>query len=184
MRSLPMSAPSRASSVASVSLGNARANNPNCSTRPSVTSTPTVTRSIAAGGGFDSRSSSASVRSTRASRIGAGSSTTRSCRSRPPSPGCARSRRSASRGGERHQRQGDPQNDGAAVAALEPLAQGFQQARQHKRQWLEAIDGPFEIERRLELLRHAGRHERPYLFAARPPLPAKAGLTETCGQLA
>ena len=46
---------------------------------------PTVTRSIAAGGGFDSRSSSASVRSTRASRIGAGSSTTRSCRSRPPS---------------------------------------------------------------------------------------------------
>ena len=166
MRSLPISAPSRASSVASVSAGNARANNPNCSTRPSATSTATATRSTAAGGGFDSRSSSASVRSTRASRIGAGNSTD-TARASSPS----------------HQRQRDAQHDGAAIAALEPLAQRLEQPREHKRQRLEAVDRPFEIERCLELLRDAGRHERPHLFAARPSLPAQAVLTEACGEL-
>ena len=69
----------RASSVESCSgEGSGRAMSENCTTRPGVGSTATTTRSIGADGGFDSRSSSASVRSVRASRIGAGNSSDRS----------------------------------------------------------------------------------------------------------
>ena len=64
MRSCPISAPSRASSVDSCSgVGSARVKSVCCTTRPGVGSMTMVTRSIAAAAGCDSRSSSASVRS-------------------------------------------------------------------------------------------------------------------------
>ena len=62
--------------------GNGRVSSENWTMRPGVGSTATVTRSIAAGGGCDSRSSNASVRSVRASRIATGNCNDRSCTSR------------------------------------------------------------------------------------------------------
>ena len=104
MRSCPMAAPSRASSVESCSgAGCGRVNNVCCRTRPGVGSIVTVTRSIAIfspGGGCDSRSSSASVRSERTSRSGEGNSSRRVWTSFVTSPSCTcstatpRSRRS------------------------------------------------------------------------------------------
>ncbi len=184
-RSLPMSAPRRARSVASVSVGNARANNPNCSTRPSATSTadshPIDRRRRRIRLEIEQRQRAQHARVAHRRR-----QLDRTLVNVAPAfaKATARSRRSASRGGGVDQRQRDAQHDGAAVAALEPLAQRVEQPRQDKRQRLEAVDRPFEIERCLELLRHAGRHERPHLFAARPPLPPEAGLAETSGELA
>ena len=101
MRSCPITAPSRASSVESCSgVSCGRANSVCWTTRPGVGSTTMVTRSTAAAGGCDSRSSSTSVRSARTSRIGDGRSRRRACRSPPTSPSCTcstatpRSRRS------------------------------------------------------------------------------------------
>ena len=59
--------------------GSGRVSSENWTTRAGVGSMATTTRSMAAGGGCDSRSSSASVRSVRASRIGVGSCSDRSC---------------------------------------------------------------------------------------------------------
>ena len=79
----PMSAWRRAMSVETCSgVGSGRVSSENCTMRAGVGSTATVTRSMAAAGGFDSRSSNASVRSVRASRIGTGNCSERSCTSR------------------------------------------------------------------------------------------------------
>ncbi len=82
-RPSPISAVSRAISVEICSGdGSGRVSSENWSTRAGVGSTATTTRSIAAAGGCDSRSSSASVRRVRASRIGAGNCSERSCTAR------------------------------------------------------------------------------------------------------
>ena len=87
IRSCPITAPRRASSVDSCSgVGWARVNSVCCSTRPGVGSMTIVTRSIAAAGGRASRSSSASVRSARTSRSGDGSCRRRTSISRVTSP--------------------------------------------------------------------------------------------------
>ena len=79
----PISAWRRAMSVETCSgVGSGRVSSENCTTRAGVGSTATVTRSMAAAGGFDSRSSNASVRSVRESRIGTGNCSDRSCTSR------------------------------------------------------------------------------------------------------
>ena len=73
-RPSPINAASLAASVErSSGDGSGRVSSENCTMRPGVGSTATTTRSIGAPGGCDSRSSSASVRRARASRIGAGS---------------------------------------------------------------------------------------------------------------
>ena len=73
-RSSPINAARRAVSVDNCSGdGIGRVRSENCTIRAGVGSTATTTRSIAAEGGCDSRSSSSSVRNVRASRIGAGS---------------------------------------------------------------------------------------------------------------
>ena len=77
-RASPTSAPRRAVSVASVSAdGIARSSSEYWITRPAPDRFRSSTMSIAADGGCDSRSSSSSVRSTRGSRIAAGSCSTR-----------------------------------------------------------------------------------------------------------
>ena len=96
-----------------------------------------VTRSMAAGGGCDSRSSSASVRSVRTSRIGDGSCRRRACDLARDEP------------------QLDVQDRRAAIAALEARRQRLEQPRQHERQRLEPLDRPFEIERALRTARRA-----------------------------
>ena len=73
-------------------VGWARANSVCWSTRPGVGSITTVTDSIGAAGGCDSRSSSASVRSVRTSRIGVGSSSRRAWISPRSAGGPSRSR--------------------------------------------------------------------------------------------
>ena len=111
---------------------------------------------MAAGGGCDSRSSSASVRSVRTSRIGAGSSQASAhappVRDEPRACTCSTA--------------------GAAIAPLETRRQRLEQPRQHERQRLEPLDRPLELERRLEALLGKRRHERTHVFAARDRLPA------------
>ncbi len=82
-REAPTSAVNRATSVASSSdVGNVGRINDPCTIEPGLTSSSIVTMSIAAGGGCDSRSSRMSVRRIRASAIGAGRLSVRSCVSR------------------------------------------------------------------------------------------------------
>ena len=88
-RDSPMSAPSRAMSVdRSSGDGSVRVRSAPWAIRPGTTPASTSTMSMPAGGGCDSRSSRMSVRSTRASRIGAGRCSTRTCDSRVTS--CSR----------------------------------------------------------------------------------------------
>ena len=73
----------RATSVETSSgAGSARVSSDSWTMRPGVGSMESVTASMPAGAGCDSRSSSSSVRSTFGSRIGAGSCRLRRCRSR------------------------------------------------------------------------------------------------------
>ena len=143
-------------SVASLSVGNARANNPNCSTRPSVTSTRTVTRSIAAG---------RRVRFEIEQRERAQHARVAHGRRQLDHPLVQIAR---------DQRQRDAQDDGAPIATLEPIAQRIEQTRQHKRQRLEPLDRPFEIERLFELVGHA-RPARAAAFLRRAPIAASGG---------
>ena len=77
-----------------------------------------------------------------------------------------------------HQRQRHVERHGAAIAIGEPITERLTQSRQHKRQRLEILDGPFQVERLFKPLFHAGRHQRPRIFAARPSLPHQSFLTE------
>ncbi len=82
-RDSPMSAPSRAMSVdRSSGDGSVRVRSAPWAIRPGTTPASTSTMSMPAAGGCDSRSSRMSVRSTRASRMGAGRWRTRTCDSR------------------------------------------------------------------------------------------------------
>ena len=174
MRSCPISAPRRASSVESCSgVGCARVNSVCCRTRPGVGSMTIVTRSMAAGGGCDSRSSSRSVRSVRTSRIGDGSCRWRSCR--PAVDACPERRRD--------QPKLEVQDRRAAVAPLEARRQRLEQPRQHERQRLEPLDRPFELERRFEALLGQRRHERRRVLAARDRLPGQRVLPEPRRQI-
>ena len=102
----PMRALRRAMSVETCSVeGCARSSSDHCTMRPGVGSTRTTTRSMAAVGGCDSRSSRMSVRSVFGSRMGAGSCSVRVWVSRvvrrssvcsTAAPRSARSRRTAS----------------------------------------------------------------------------------------
>ena len=165
MRSCPITAPSRASSVESCSgVGCGRANSVCCTTRPGVGSMTMVTRSTAA---------------ARADAI-----------RDPAAPACAASGRRASataaRGGARarsprHQPELHVQHGHAAVAALEADRQRLEQPREHERQRLEALDRPLEIHGRLEPLlrqhpaRAAGRRRlAPGPATAGPARPSRA----------
>ena len=120
---------------------------------------------MAAGGGFDSRSSSASVRSTRASRMGAGNSTERSCMSRVTSvslmcsvttPRSCRSRRSHN-GSNNRASTNDSGSSPSIGHSRSSDASNFSST--------------------------SGRHQRTRLLAARPALPSQSVLPEAGGQI-
>ena len=124
-----------------------------CTTRPGVGSMATSTRSIAAGGGCDSRSSSASVRSVRTSRIGAGS--------------CRRARVDL----PRHQ----PQRTCSTAAPRSRRSRcadsGSSSRVEDERQRLEPFDRPLELERCSNRSSAQRRHERRGILARARSLP-------------
>src|SRR6266581_458323 len=74
--------------------------------------------------------------------------------------------------------QADMQHRGAAIALLEMRRKRVHQPRQHERQRLEPLDGPFEIERLLEAFFRKRRHERRWILAAREALPGDTVFAE------
>ena len=146
----PTAAPARAASTGS--------------TRPGAGSISIVTMSMAAAGGCDSRSSSSSVRSTRA---------------------IAHRRRQL-----QHARvhrpidepQIEPERRRAAIGALERDRQRIEQPRQHERQRLQRVDRPLELHP-LDEARHVrdparaargSQPQRELLQRARPSCPMRA----------
>ena len=147
-RPSPISAFSRAISVAICSgIGTARVSSECCSTRAGVGSAATVTRSMPAAGGLRFE---------------------RQQRDRAQRLGIAHRRRQLQRllvHGLVHQVQAHVQHGHAAIPAFEVRGQRLDQAPEHERQRLEALDRPFQIERLLEpLLRQRG-HQRLVVFA-------------------
>ena len=150
--------------------GNGRVSSENCTMRAGVGSTATVTRSMAAAGGFDSRSSKASVRSVRASRIGTGSCNDRSCTSRVVPSVLIKCRRTCSTAAPRSR-------------CSRCASSRLHQAPEHERERLELLDRPLEIERLLESLFGHGRHQRTRVFPASQTLPVRLLTAKTCGKI-
>ncbi len=70
------------------------------------------------------------------------------------------------------------QHGGAAIAPLETDGNGLEEPRQHERERLEAVNRPFELERRFEsLFGHRG-DERVAILTAGDRLPEEALLTK------
>jgi len=74
--------------------------------------------------------------------------------------------------------QADMQHRGTAIAPLEMRCERVHQPRQHERQRLEPLDGPFEIERLLEAFFRKRRHERRWILTAREALPVDTVFAE------
>ncbi len=167
----PISAWRRAMSVETCSgEGSGRVSSENWTMRAGVGSTATVTRSMAAAGGFDSRSSSASVRSVRASRIGTGNCSDRSCTSRVVPSVLIKM-------------QSHVQHGRAAIALLQVRLERLHQTAEHERQRLELLDRPFELERLLESLFGHGRHQRTRVLSTRETLPVCVLTAKTCREI-
>ncbi len=71
----------------------------------------------------------------------------------------------------------------AAIATLETHRERLEQPCQHERQRLEPLDGPIEIDRRLETLLGNVRHKRTRVLAARHRPPEQPVLSEPRGQI-
>ena len=160
-----MSAPSRAINVASLSVGSARANKPNCSTR--AFGHIHADRDAIDGGGRRVRFEIEQ-------------------RERPEHACIAHGRGQLHRPlvhVARHELQPGVQRHHAAILALETIAERLEQPRQHERQRLEPVDGPLEIQRCLEGFCRYGRHQGTRLLAARPTLPSQTVLSEPGGKI-